>query len=245
MDDPRTRAAEAQSARPARIWLRLFVLGLVVLALGVAAHVHLSAEPLYTHPAISDGTSVDDLLRVLLLDSSGADQERILGAFADTRRPDEGCRALASRNGRVVVLVAANGTWTHRDGYDAVWDREGEDVDLVVLIAGRGKSVGLFGRGGRGGRARTGRVTVGAGGGGGSGLLLGGDGGNGGQSLPSSRILVGANANGGPGGGSLLAAGHGGRGGTARLASPGAPGLLGRSGDGGRGLVGGAGGGDD
>lgn len=223
---------------------RLFTGGLVFLLLLAGMHFLFSSAPRVLHPSITSQTTVDDLVKLLLADTTGEQQETLLAAYADAMRPEEGTRALASASGRIKVLVAADGTWAHRDGFDAVWDREGEDVDLVLLLAGRGKSVGLFGSGGRGGRARAGRLVIGAGGNGGSGIFMGGQGGHGGNALGSPKAAVPARADGGAGGWSLIAGGSGGRTGNARTVSPGAPGLLGRCGDGGRGASGGEGGGE-
>ncbi|MBI5366409.1 MAG: hypothetical protein HZA54_05200 [Planctomycetes bacterium] len=224
-------------------WL-LFAATLAVGVLAFVAHRVLSVVPRALHPAITSSTRVDDLVRLLVADRLGAEQDALLAAFADAARPAEGTRALASSNGRVIVLVAANGTARHPDGFDAVWDREGEDIDLAVLLAGRGRSVGLLGAGGRGGCARAAGSVIGTGGAGGAGFLRGGHGGPGGLALCTNKVLVPARANGGAGGSALIAAGDGARGGMMRVTAPSAPGLLGQCGDGGRGLIGGNGGGD-
>ncbi|MBI2931448.1 MAG: hypothetical protein HYY16_07330 [Planctomycetes bacterium] len=152
----------------------------------IVAHVFLiqDVRPVL-YPGIDEKTSVDQLLELLRQHSISGDYERIVRAFADAHRPVSECQIFSDSSGKVVVVVGANGLWSHRDGYDAIFKGEPPADGQVFLVAGHGKSVGILGRGGRGGVCRIDSPGyfrpggTGLGGEGGFGFLIGGDGGAG------------------------------------------------------------------
>ena len=95
---------------------------LLVLGLPLAvAHVLLSRDPPpVRHPKVTAGTRVDELVALLVAAKGNADEQvKLVRAFADTRRPAAGSKEFASADGKFFVVVAANGTRSHPDGFDA------------------------------------------------------------------------------------------------------------------------------
>jgi hypothetical protein len=195
------------------------------------------------HPRVTPGTSVDELVALLLAAKGSVDEQvKLVRAFADTRRPAVGSKEFASADRKFFFVVAANGTRAHPDGYDAAAGPP-YPASEVILVGGNGKSSGLLARGGRGGTATHELFSnvVAIGGPGGAGLR----GGNGGDAdgflgLPP-RVFAMA-ANGGPGGAGIIGGAGGAGGGSGRSGGLGVT-YVGLGGAGGSGLIGGDGGG--
>ncbi len=188
------------------------------------------------HPDVNAQSRVEELAFVLGSLREPAARVAAIRAFADYNRPESGSQEFLDPNTNLLVVVAAHGTWGHRDGWDA--ELAGGDPTLqLILVAGNGKSVGWLGTGGRGGVCRVAGKIVGLGGDGGAGIV-GGDAGHGGALGARPGALLPADASGGVGGAGLVpgASGNGGQG----IVPGGACGL---NGHGGAGVLGGAGGG--
>jgi hypothetical protein len=132
-----------------------FAIALVVgAAIAGALHVWLSRDvPPAIHPKVTKATTPDDLLALIDSDQSGwFSQDEALCAFADLNRPVDGetRRELRDSRGRMILVVGANGTAAHPDGYDAAYSGTCT-AEMLFLVAGNGKGGGLLRRGGRGG----------------------------------------------------------------------------------------------